>query len=60
MVTPSGETYADWRRERGLEERPEREEVGQTPPPVMTGTDELPLFRGWEGEQRWEEDCHKR
>jgi hypothetical protein len=47
-------------RERGLEERPEAEEVGQVPPPVMAGTAELPLFRGWEGEQRWEEDYHKR
>jgi hypothetical protein len=60
MVTPGGETYADWRRGRGLGERPEGEEVGQVPPPVMTGTDELPLFRGLEGEQRWEEDYHKR
>jgi hypothetical protein len=35
-------------------------EVGQVPPSVMTGTDELPLFRGLEGEQRWKEDYHKR
>jgi hypothetical protein len=47
-------------RERGLEERPEGEEVGQGPPPVMTGTDELPLFRGLGGEGRWEEGYHKR
>jgi len=33
-------------RERGLGERPEGEEVGQVSPPVMMGTDELPLFRG--------------
>jgi hypothetical protein len=46
-------------KERGLEERPEGEEVGQVPL-VMTGMDELPLFRGREGEQRWQEDYHKR
>jgi len=50
MVTPGGETYADWGRKRDLGELPE-EEVGQeVPPAVMTGTDELPLFRGLEGE----------
>ena len=38
----------------------EGKEVGQAPPSVMTRTDELPLFRGHEGEQRWEEDYHKR
>jgi len=46
MVTPGSETYADWGRKRDLGERPE-EEIGQdVPPPVMTGTEGLPLFRG--------------
>jgi len=46
MVTPGGETYADWGRERGWVERSEREEISQgEPPPVMTATEELPLFR---------------
>jgi len=46
MVMPGGETYADWRREHDLGERPEGEDVGQVPPQVMTGTEGLPLFRG--------------
>ena len=46
MVMPTGETYADWRKEHDLEERPEGEDIGQVPPPVMTGTEGLPLFRG--------------
>jgi hypothetical protein len=47
-------------KERGPEEWPEGEEIGLVPPPAMTGMDELPLFRGRGGEQRWEEDYHKR
>jgi len=53
MVTPGGETYADWGRKRDPGGQPEEVEIGQqVPPAVMTGTEDLPLFRGLEGEQR--------
>lgn len=56
MVTPSGETYADWRKEHGFGEEPELEqEPGRAAarPQIQVAAEDLPLFRqlGEEKEQ---------